>query len=165
MRYLKDLILTDTHLLKGHVVTGGQRLSTFLNTTPRRHVEMYDVTLCSHSPAETVTMPRVLVRVPEILLAHEMDEAGDQALKILAERERDEVPIAAFFGGAAPIRIGGRASRRVIEREAASSRDFIVIVDPMIEGIPGGASPDYAVLSSLPYVIANRSRMALICGQ
>ncbi len=107
----------------------------------------------------------MLVRVPEILLAHEMDEAGDQALKILAERERDEVPIAAFFGGAAPIRIGGRTSKRVIEREAASSRDFIVIVDPMIEGIPGGASPDYAVLSSLPYVIANRSRMALICGQ
>jgi len=164
MRYLKDLLLTDTHLLKGHVVTGGQRLSTFLNTTPKRHVEMYEVTLCSPSPAEVVTMPRVLVRVSEILLAHEMDEAGDQTLKILAERGRDEVPIAAFFGGAAPIRIAGRASSRIIEREAAGSRDFIVIIDPMIEGIPGGASPEYAVLSGLPYVIANRSRMALICG-
>jgi len=165
MKYLKDLLLIDTHLLKGHVVTGGQRLSNFLNATPRRHVEMYDVTLCSLSPAETVTMPRVLVRVSEILLAHEMDEAGDQTMKILAERERDEVPIAAFFGGATPIRLAGRASRRIMEREPSGTRDFIVIVDPLLEGIPGGISPEFEVLSSLRYVIANRSRMSLICTQ
>jgi hypothetical protein len=165
MKYLKDLLLTDTHLLKGHVVTGGQRLSSFLNATPRRHLEMYDVTLCGQSPAETVTMPRVLVRVSEILLAHEMDEAGDQTLKILAESERDEIPIVAFFGGATPIRIAGRASKRVMERGAGGSRDFIVIIEPMLEGVPAGTSPEFAVLSSLRYVIANRSRMALICSQ
>jgi len=165
MKYLKDLLLTDTHLLKGHVVTGGQRLSSFLNATPRRHVEMYDVTLCGQNPAETVTMPRVLVRVSEILLAHEMDEAGDQTLKILAERERDEIPIAAFFGGSTPIRLAGRASRRILEREAAGPRDFIVIIEPLLEGIPAATSPEFAVLSDLRYVIANRSRMALICIQ
>ncbi len=161
MRYLKDLLLTDICLLKGHVNCGGQRLSKFLNATPKRYVEMEEVTLADHSRAELSHSPRVLVRVDEILLAHEMDDAGDEALKILAERDRDDVPVTAGFGGVCPVQVAGQVSRRVMEREPAGAHDFIVIVDPRISGLPGKATAEYDVFQRLPYVIANRERIVL----
>lgn len=162
MRYLKDLLLTDTCLLKGHVSTRGQRLSTFLNTTPRRCIEMSEVTLIQHSRAETLQAMHMMVRVDEILLAHEMDVSGDEVMKLLAEQKRDEVLVNIHFGGAAPIQITGMISRRVIDRDATSDHDFLVILSPQIRGLEGKLAREYAVLEGLPYVIANRDRIAFM---
>jgi hypothetical protein len=38
-----------------------------------------------------------------------MDESGDKAMKILTERDRDEVAFMVCFGGATPIQIEGQA--------------------------------------------------------
>jgi hypothetical protein len=162
MRYLKDLLLTDTYLLRGHVNTGGQRLSTFLNTTPKRYVEMNEATLLCRNSAGPVAIRRLQVRIDEILLAHEMDEAGDETLRILAERAKDEAQLAIHFGGPLPLEVAGKASRRVVEREAAGVHDFMVIIDPAIRGLPDWAAHESALLNGLPYLIANRGRMALI---
>jgi hypothetical protein len=159
MKYLKDILVTDTFLLRGHVNSGGQRLSTLLNTTPKRHVEMEEVTLFARERPGTTLIGRMLVRVEEILLAYEMDESGDKAMKILAERDRDEVPVTIYFGGAAPIQIDGKASRRVVDRAVAGAPDFLVLLEPAISGM-AGMTADEGEFSSLPYVIVNRARSA-----
>ncbi len=162
MRYLKDLILTDTFLLKGHVKTGDQRLSTFLNTTPRRFLEMDEVTFVRHTGGESVLIPHMLVRVEEILLAHEMEETGDEGLKHLAEREKDEVAVTVLFGGAMPLQLSGKVSRRAVERATSSRHNFIVVVEPVLQEFTGRASQESAIFAELPYLIANRGQLAFI---
>lgn len=161
MRYVKDLLLTDMFLLKGHVKTGDQRLSTFLNTTPKRFLEMDEVTFVKHTGGESVSVPQMLVRVEEILLAHEMEETGDEGLKHLAEREKDEAAVTVFFGGAMPLQLSGKVSKRAVER-ATSRHDFIVVVEPVLQVFTGKASHEFAIFEDLPYLIANRARLAFI---
>jgi hypothetical protein len=162
MRYLKDLLLTDTFLLKGHLKTGDRRLSTFLNTTARRFLEMDEVTVVDHSRGERVLIARMLVRVEEILLAYETEDTGDEGLKLLAEREKDEVVVNAHFGGALPLQFSGKVSKRAVERDVSASHDFIVVVEPKLREIPRKAAHEYAIFEDLPYVIANRGRLAFI---
>ncbi len=162
MLFVKDLLLTETFLLKGHVKTGDQRLSTFLNSTRRQFLEMDEVTVVNHVRGERVLIAQTLVRVEEILLAHEMEETGDETLKHLAEREKDEVTVTAHFGGAMPLRFSGKASRRAIERDVSTPHDFVVVVEPKIPDLASRAAPEYAAFANLPYVIANRRRLALI---
>jgi hypothetical protein len=162
MRYLKDLLLTDTFMIKGHINTGDQRLSTFLNSIPRSYLEMEDVTFIGHVQGQRVTTPRMLVRIDEILLAHEMEVAGDEYLRLLAGKERAEITVVAQFGGAMPLRISGRVCKRAVERDADNPHDFIVMVEPMIQGFMAREPEDFAVLAALPYVIINRNRIALI---
>jgi hypothetical protein len=162
MKYVKDLLLTDTSLLKGHLKTGDQRLSTFLNTTPKRFLEMDKVTVVNHARGERVLIAQMLVRVEEILLAHEMEETGDEGLKLLAEREKDEVAVTAHFGGSMPLQISGKVGKRAIERDISVRHDFIVVVEPKVRELPAKAANEYTILENLPYVIANRGRVAFI---
>lgn len=162
MRYLKDLLLTDTFLLRGHLKTGDQRLSTFLNTTPKRFLEMDEVTVVNRARGEHVLIARMLLHVEEILIAHEMEDTGDEGLKLLAEREKDEVGVTAYFGGAVPLQLSGKVSKRAIERDVSARHDFIVVVEPKLREFGGKAAHEYAVLEDLPYMIANRNRLAFI---
>jgi hypothetical protein len=163
MKYRKDLLLTDTFLLKGHLVTGGQRLSSFLNSTPKRFLEMNEVTVIDHAQGECVQIPRMQVCVDEILLAHEMEVTGDAGMRLLlAERERDEVALTVHFGRAIPLQLSGKVSRRAIDRDAPGRHDFIVVIEPRLQGLTGKAAEECAVFVKLLYVIANRNRIAFI---
>ena len=159
MMYLKDLVLTDTFLLKGHINTGSQRLSSFLNSIPKRFLEMNEVTVTDYVRGVRFTNSRMLLRVEDVLLAHELVETGDESLRFLAAQERDEVTVTARFGGATSLIVSGRVSRRTLEHDTPGQHEFIVLVEPSLEGlttIPQDAFKD------LPYVIANRGRIALI---
>jgi hypothetical protein len=163
MRYLKHLLLTDTFLMKGHINTGGQRLSSFLSSVPKRFLEMNEVTLVNHIQGECFTTPWMLVRVDEIVLAHELEVAGDEVLRLLAGQDRDNIAVTAHFGGTAPFQVSGKVSKRAIERDTpAGDRDFIVIVEPELRGLMGKPAHGFATFQELPYVIANRSRIAFI---
>jgi len=159
MMYLKDMILTETFLLKGHISTGNQRLSSFLNSIPKRFLEMNEVTAidCLHNVK--LTSARMLLRVEEIILAHELVEAGDESLRLLAAQERDEVTVTARSSGAAPLIVSGRVSRRSLEHDSPGQHEFVVFIEPRFEGLTGTAQDTF---KDLPYVIANRGRIALI---
>ena len=159
MIYLKDLLLTDTFLLKGHISTGGQRLSSFLNNIPKHFLEMDEVTVADHVQGVRFTNTRMLLRVEEIILAHELGEAGDESLRLLAGQERIDATVTARFSGATPLTVSGRVSRRAIEHDAPGQHEFIVFVEPRFEGL---ASIAQDAFKDLPYVIANRGRIALI---
>ena len=122
MKYIKDLLLTDTFLIKGHLNTGGQRLSTYLNSTPRSFLEVEKAILVNHVQREDAETARILVRVDEIMLAHEMETTGDESLRLLAEPEKDLLAIAAHTGGMTPLKLSGKVSRRAIERDKGSHR-------------------------------------------
>ena len=162
MKFLKHLLLTDTFLLRGHLNTGDQRLSTFLNTIPKSFLEMEEVTFVNRLLGQRTTAGRILIRVEEILLAHETETAGDEHMRVLAGKDRDEIQVVFRFGGAAPFRISGVVSRRTIERDICSGHEFVVMTNPRIQGFGWGKSDEYAVWADLPYVIVNRNRIALV---
>jgi hypothetical protein len=162
MRFLKDLLFTDMFLIKGHANTGGQRLSTFLNCTSKPFLEMEEATLTPHDGSGRITAAWMQVRVNDILFAHELEDSGDQGLKLLAERGKDDIEVTAHFGGSTPLKISGRVRKRVLNSDALRHHDFIVIVEPRIEGFPVRPAPEYAGFENLPYAIVNRNRLALI---
>ncbi len=162
MRYIRDLLLTDHFLIRGHINTGGQRLSTFLNNTPKSFLEVEETTLSSPAGSERFSAARIMVRLHEIILAHEIEEAGDETLKLLAEQEKNQTAVAAFFSGTRPFQLVGKVSERAIERTAGSHADFIVMVEPRFRETAGYAGVDYAAFRNLPYVIANRNRISVV---
>jgi hypothetical protein len=159
MMYLKDLVLTDTFLLKGHISSGGQRLSSFLNGIPKRFLEMNEATVTDLLLGARFTNTRMLLRVEEIILAHELVEKGDESLRLLAAQERDEITATARFSGPTPLVASGRVSRRALEHDTPGQHEFIVISEPSFEGLTGIAQDAF---KNLPYVIANRGRIAFI---
>jgi hypothetical protein len=162
MRYLKDLLITDNFLIKGHASTGGQRLSTFLNNNRKPFLEMDEVTLIGHDSDESVLVPWMLVRTDSILLAHEIGEAGDEGLKGLAEQETDKVTVTVHFNGRTPLQLAGKVRKRALNSEASGHHDFIVVVEAKLQGLNFQTTPEYAVFGNLSYVIMNRNRVAFI---
>jgi hypothetical protein len=161
MIYRKDLVLTGTFLVKGHVNTGGQRLSNFLNNTPKRFLEMDEATVIHLLQGERTKKARILVRVDEILLAHELEETGDETLRLLAEREKDEITATVLFNGTTRLEVSGRVGKRALERDGGD-HDFIVVMGPEIRGLTGEAGMEFSVLDDLHYLIANKSRIVLV---
>ncbi len=158
--YLNDLILTDTFLLKGHISTGSQRLSSFLNNFPKRFLEMDQVTATDLARGERFTNSRMLLRVEGIVLAHELPEPGREGVHLLAGQERDEATVTIRFCGSLPFRAVATVSRRALEHDEPGQHEFIVLLKPRLEGLTGAAQDAF---EDLPYVIANRSRIALVC--
>ncbi len=160
LRYIKDLLATDDVLIRGHVETGGRRLSDFLNATPRTFLEVHEAGVTAHGAVETVRYDSLLVKLDEVLLAHELVEAGgDQVLKALADAERDLAGIRLELACRRRITVSGRVPQRLFAREDLGSSRFIVVDAPEVDGVPpgGGAGP----LRGLPYLIVNRTRIAL----
>jgi hypothetical protein len=165
MRYLKDLLCTDTYLIKGHVHTGGQRLSTFLNSTRKRFLEMEEATLIKHIGGEPLQAGRMLISVDEILLAHEMEITGDEGMRQLGDRAREEMAITACFNGDIPLQLSGKVRKRVMEADMRRDHDFIVVLEPVIQGLTSKPAPEYDILENSAYVIANRKRIAFVFPQ
>jgi hypothetical protein len=162
MKYIKDLVLTDNFLIKGHINSGGQRLSTFLNNTLRDFLDIDEVTLIHSVHGGRIATMQMMVRVDEIILAHEIDVAGDEGLRLLAKEERDAIEVAALFGGTTPFQLFGKVSERAIERNRSGRYDFIVVVEPKLRETTDQAGHEFAAFENLSYVIANRNRVAMI---
>jgi hypothetical protein len=162
MRYRKDLLVTDAYFIKGHASSGGQRLSTFLGNTQKPFLEMDEVTLIKLDRSGSLEIPWLLVRIEDILIAYEIEETGDEGLKVLAEREADKIRVTAHFVATASFQLIGKVRRRALNTDMAPYHDFIVMIDPKIHGFDAKADPEFIVLEDLPYVIINRKRIALI---
>jgi hypothetical protein len=159
MIYLKDLILTDAFLIKGHINTAGQRLSTFLNNFHKRFLEVEEATVRDQVQDTSFTTARMLLRVEEILLAHEREDIGDEVLRHLAEEERDDIPVTIQFNGVVRFQLLGKMKKRAVERDSSGQHDFLVVVEPKLLGLTSKAL-DY--FEDLPYLIVNKSRIAHI---
>jgi hypothetical protein len=162
MRYLKDLLVTEQFLIKGHANTGGRRLSTFLNNTSKPFLEMDEVTCFNHEGSECARASWMLVRIDDIILAHEIGEAGDEGLKGLAERELDQIAVTACFNANTPIRLSGKVRKRAVNSDSRSHHDFIVVVEPELRGLAFRAMPEFEAFENMFYAIMNRNRIAFI---
>ncbi len=162
MRYLKDLLFTETHMIRGHANTGDRRLSTFLNMTRKYFLEMEEATLIRHDGGGALQAGWMLVRLDDILLAHEMEVTGDEGLRLLGKNAGNEIAITAHFNGRLPLQLSGKVRGRSIDSDTVRNHDFFVVVDPVLRGFTANASHEYAIFKNLPYVIANRNRIAFI---
>ena len=162
MRFLKDVLYTDTFLIKAHVNTGERRLSGFLNDTRKRFIEVEEATLLKHDGGDRIPASRMQVHIRDILFAHESEDTGDEILRNLAKQQRDEIRMTAFFSSATPLQISGRIPRRAFDSDARRLHDFIVVVQPEFQGLPFKTAPEYDLFRNLHYVIVNRDRIAFL---
>jgi hypothetical protein len=165
MRYLKDLLFTDTYLIKGHINTGGQRLSTFLNNTRKCFLEMEEATLIKHIGGKSVQAGHILISIDDILLAHEMEITGDEGMRQLGDRARDEMAITAHFSGDIPLQLSGKVRKRAMDADMPRDHDFLVFLQPVLQGLTAKLAPEFSILENPAYVIANRKRISYIFPQ
>ena len=162
MKYLKDLLITDRFLLKGHVDTGNQRLSNFLNDAGRHFIEMNEAALLIHEGGERISVPRMLLRTDEILIAHEIGDAGDEGMKALAERQKDDLDVANRFSRLPSLQLSGKVRKRAMNAGALYQNHFVVVVEPQITGLPLREASEYALMETVYYVIVNTHRIAFV---
>ncbi len=166
MRYFKDLFLTDDFLIRGHVSTGGRRLSNFLNAAARPFIEVGDATVITAGGEQPVAGGRSILRLSEILLAHELSsEAGDESLRALAERGAAEVAVSMILKGRTAIELSGTIRRTTWERDAFGQNAFVVVGRPQIRGLEAGGPGSHPLLQEMDYVIVNTARVALVSGE
>lgn len=163
MEYVKDLFLTESFLVKGHVKTGGRRLSNWLNNQNLPFLEVHDATLIGVQQGDRIVTARAMVRMSEILVAHELiDSAGDEQLARLADAESDRTLVNLYFAGRLPIEVSGKMLRRAYNRRDLGDQEFLVVKDPSIEGLAGKKAREFSVLKRAPYLIVNRERLAYV---
>ncbi len=104
----------------------------------------------------------MLVKIDEVLLAHELVEAGgDQSLKALADADRDLAGIRLELACRCGLSLTGKVSQRFFDREDLGTYRFIVVDTPGVAGFPGCDGGVPGPLRDLPYLIVNRTRIAL----
>ncbi len=159
MIFLKDVLYTDTYLIKGHVKTGERRLSSYLNNTRKHFVEIEEATLLKHDGGERIPASRMQVNVRNILFAHESEDTGDEALRNLAKQQRDEIRVTTYFSSTPPLQLSGSIDKRLVDSNTNRLHDFIVVVRPEFRGLPDNVAPEYDLFRDLEYVIVNRDRL------
>jgi hypothetical protein len=162
MKFHKDLLFTDKHLIKGHIKTGGQRLSTFLNSTRKKFLEMEEALLISHDGKDRIKTDFALVRINEILFAYENEETGDEVMRNLGGRQTAEQPILIHLNSTVPLQLSGKVRKRALESEAIRWHDFFVIMNPVLNGFSAKPAPEYSFIKNVPYLIVNRDRSAIM---
>jgi hypothetical protein len=161
MRYFKDYFLTDDFFIRGHVATGTGRLSALLNSPHKQFLEVEEAT-CIKWEGHCIHAPRAVLRIAEILMAHEATEAGDEAMRALAGRRSEMIEIAVHLSGRAQLEVRGKLRRNIYERENLGPHQFIVLTEPQLVGCDGAADLLKWFPAELPYVILNRGRISLI---
>jgi len=162
MRFLKDVLYTDTFLIKGHINTGDRRLSSYLNNARQRFIDVEEAVLVKHNGEDRIPASSMQVHIRDILFAHESEDTGDQTLRNLANQQRDEIGVTAYFSSLAPLQLSGRIHKRALDSDARRHYDFIVVVQPEFQGLPDNTAPEYDLLRNLDYVIVNRDRLAFL---
>lgn len=162
MRYLKDILLTDRYLVRGHVHTGGQRLSTFLNSHRKSFLEAEEAALIQHDSGDRVQTGLLMVRISDILFAYEMEESGDEGLKALGGRDRAAVAVHIHLDSKGGPSLRGLVRKHALNSDAGRRHDFIILENPRFQEFLPGAEPEYALIQSAPYLIVNRDRISII---
>jgi hypothetical protein len=161
MRYFKDHFLTDDFFIRGHVATGGGRLSALLNSPHKQFLEVEEAT-CIKWEGHCIHTIRAVLRVAEILMAHEAAEAGDEALRTLVGRQSEMIEVAVHLTGRAQLEMRGKLRRNIYERENLGPHQFIILTEPQFVACDGAAGLLKWFPGDLPYVIVNRGRISLI---
>ena len=158
---VEDLILTDAFLIKGRVRQKASRLSKLLESSDREFITMSDAWMIELKQGEQIRTPRVSVNINQIVMAHELvDAGGDFYQKNIAVDDKS-VRIRAFYVGATNLEVAGRVSPHAYESRAGG-RKFFVMDKPSIRGIDPGENSELEILHKLPYVILSKERLAYL---
>ncbi len=163
MELVKDLFLTESFLVKGHVRTGGRRLSNYLNNLGRKFIEVHDATLVGVQQGDRIVTARAMISIDEILLAHELlESAGDETFKRMSDIEGDLALVNLYFGGRLPLEVSGKMRKKAYMRTDLGDQDFLIVNEPTVEGLAGKRPREFQLLKRTPYVIVNKRRIAYV---
>lgn len=160
--FVEDVFLTDVFLIKGRLLNKTKRLTNVLEDWNRAYLAVQDATLVSLRTREVIRTPTVMVRVGEVILAHELvDIAGDEAMRRLAGVADKPSRIRAFYNGATQFEIAGQVESGAYESAAIGNRKYFIMQKPVLRGLDLQA-PELALLRGLDYAILKKDRMAYV---
>jgi len=159
---VSDLFLTDSFLIKGEVDRKYDRLSQMLDEYRKYFLKVRNATLVDLNTCDRITTPLLHMNMDEILLAHEfLDSAADhQAAEVYRNVNFNKVR--AFFTGHLNVEVGGEVRPGSYEVDDRATRRFFVMRNPQLRGFNARGDDDLGQLTSLPYVIVNKTRLSYI---
>ncbi|MFO0982299.1 MAG: hypothetical protein U1E76_11280 [Planctomycetota bacterium] len=159
MELINHLLLTEAFLVKGHVDTGGRRLTNFLNGHQKAFFPIYDVTMIAMDGGDKILSNEAFVPLDSVVLAHEfLEEGGDTIAKRLGRKELPTASISAFYRGAFKLDLAGRIRPKTVE-DANGVNPFFVVQDPTVAGLGQRKAREFNLLRKLPYLILNRKKL------
>jgi hypothetical protein len=160
--FVEDVLLTDVFLIKGRIPNKTKRLTNMLEDWTRAFLPVHDATLVSLRSREVIRTPVVMVRVGELVMAHELvDVAGDETMRRLAGHTEKPSRIRAFYNGATQFEIAGQIEPGAYETAPIGARKYFIMQKPVFRGIDL-QNPDLKLLGNLDYAILRRDRMAYV---
>lgn len=160
--FVEDVFLTDVFLIKGRLPNKTKRLTNVLEDWNRAYLPVHDATLVSLRTREVIRTPTVMVRMGEVILAHELVEvAGDETMKRLAGTVDKPARIRAFYNGATQFEIAGQIEPGAYESGTIGNRKFFIMQKPVVRGLDL-QHPELALLKGLDYAILKKDRMAYV---
>ena len=159
---VSDLFLTDSFLIKGEIERRYARLSQMLDENRKYFLKVRNATLIDLNTCDRIQTPLLHINMDEILLAHEfLDQAGDTTQAAL-HRESKTNKVRVFFTGHLNIEVGGECRPGAYEVDDRMSRRFFVMRNPSVRGFNPKDDSDLKLLTKLPYVIVNKTRLSYI---
>lgn len=158
---VEDLFLTDVFLIKGRLANKTKRLSNVLEDNLRSYLEVQDATLVSLRTNEVIKTPNVMVRVGDLILAHELvDVAGDEMLRRLSADDKSS-RIRAFYNGSVQFEVGGQIEPGAYEANELRGRKYFTMSKPVVRGLDLDGE-HLKILKTLDYAILRKDRMAYV---
>mgnify|MGYP001572111349 CR=1 FL=1 len=159
---VSDLFLTDSFLIKGEIERRYARLSQMLDENRKYFLKIRNATLIDLNTCDRIQTPLLHVNMDEILLAHEfLDHAGDVSQASL-HRDVKTNKVRVFFTGHLNVEVGGECRPGSYEVDDRMSRRFFVMRNPSVRGFNAKDDADLKLLTKLPYVIVNKTRLSYI---
>jgi hypothetical protein len=159
---VNHVFLTARFLIKGRVLTGEQRLTSFLRSYRRAFLSIEDITMFDLERSDQIVAARGQLRVEDILLAHEfLDVAGDMHSRALVERESQAYRMASiYFRAPTTFEVVGRVREEFLG--GALQETFFVVQEPNLRGLQERTERDFLQLKRMPYTIVNGGQVHCI---
>ena len=162
MELVKDILLTDSFMVKCYVETGGMRLSDYLDNLSRAFISVRNVTMIDVREGTAVSTHEALIRKEEIIIAHELlDVSGDRSMKNLVDAGAFSQLVDLHHKGRLAVEITGRM-RPEAHEGWDKKKNFFVVLDARLQGLEPAVNAEFKILESLPYAIINRRQISYI---
>lgn len=161
LKFVEDLFLTDSFLIKGRFEAKHGRLSQSLDTWKKNFVPVIDATLIDLKTREQFEAPRVCIAWRELILAHELIDTGSDHFRRQMITERSRVPIRAFVAGRTPLELSGEAVAGSYDRGGLFQRCFI-LHEPQLRGLACEKHQELRPLAEMHYAIVLRERLSYV---
>lgn len=160
-KFVEDIFLTDSFLIKGRFEAKHGRLSQSLDNWKHNFIPVIDATLIDLKSREQFEAPRVAIAWRELILAHELIDTGSDLFRRQMTTPPARTAIRAFVAGRLPLELSGETSAAAYDRGGLFQRCFIMH-EPRLRGLDCERHQELRPLAEMHYAIVLRERVSYV---